>query len=161
VPDFVRQRLSNLVPARRESWQTTKEENPMRRRVVLAVLAAPASVFGLAARPAVAATDTWFSQFAFEAAQAAGKPILVDVWASWCPICAKQAPTLAALAADPAFKDMLVLKVNYDTQKDVVRAFGVRMQSTLIVFHGAKETGRTVGETDPEAIRALLASGLG
>lgn len=133
----------------------------MRRRVVLAALAAPAFALALAARPAAAAPDTVFSQFAFEAAQAAGKPILVDVWASWCPICARQAPTLARLSADPAFKDMLILRVDYDKQKDIVRAFGVRMQSTLIVFHGTRETARAVGETDPESIRALLASGLG
>jgi thioredoxin-like negative regulator of GroEL len=133
----------------------------MRRRCLLAALAAPALGLALSRHRALAAPDTLFSQFAFDAAQAAGKPILVDVWASWCPICAKQAPTLATLAADPAFHDLVVLKVDFDRQKDVVRAFGVRMQSTLIVFHGARETARAVGETSPEAIRALLASGLG
>jgi thiol-disulfide isomerase/thioredoxin len=131
-----------------------------RRQFARAVLAAAA--LGLAARASVAAdVTTPFSRQAFAAAQAAGKPILVDVWASWCPTCAKQAPTLLTLAADPAFKDLVVFRVNFDTEKDVLRAFGVRMQSTLIMFHGVKETARAVGETDPEAIRALLASGFG
>jgi thiol-disulfide isomerase/thioredoxin len=141
--------------------ERTSKEARMRRRHLLAALAAPALAFAWPGGRALAAPDTLFSQFAFDAAQAAGRPILVDVWASWCPICAKQAPTLATLAADPAFKDLVVLKVDFDTQKDVVRAFGVRMQSTLIVFHGTKETARAVGETNPGAIRALLASGLG
>ena len=30
------------------------------------------------------------------------------------------------------------------------------MQSTLITFKGEKETGRSVGETKPEAIASLL-----
>ena len=102
-----------------------------------------------------------FTPAAFAAAQAAGKPILVHIWASWCPTCAKQTPTLATLAGDPAFKDMAVFRVDFDAQKDVVRQFGARMQSTLIVFHGSKETGRAVGETAPGAIRALLLTGLG
>jgi hypothetical protein len=30
------------------------------------------------------------------------------------------------------------------------------MQSTLIVFHGATRKGVSVGDTDPESIKALL-----
>ena len=111
-------------------------------------------VFGIAS--ARAATEAPFTAEAFAAAQKAGKPILVDVWASWCPTCAKQAPILSKLSADPAFKDLTIFRVDYDTQKDVVRDLGVRMQSTLIAFHGAKEAGRSAGETNPDRIRALL-----
>jgi thiol-disulfide isomerase/thioredoxin len=35
------------------------------------------------------AAMTEFTMAAFKAAQKAGKPILVDVWASWCPTCVK------------------------------------------------------------------------
>ena len=111
-------------------------------------------VFGIAS--ARAATEVPFTAEGFAAAQKAGKPILVDVWASWCPTCAKQAPILSKLSADPAFKDLTIFRVDYDTQKDVVRDLGVRMQSTLIAFHGAKEAGRSAGETNPDRIRALL-----
>lgn len=130
-----------------------------RRRLLQASLAVP--LLALAARRAGAAElGTPFTPEAFAAAQAAGKPILVHVWASWCPTCARQTPTLATLLDDAAFKGMAVFRVNFDTQKDVVREFGARMQSTLIVFHGKTETGRAVGVTDPAAIRALLAGGL-
>jgi thioredoxin-like negative regulator of GroEL len=133
----------------------------MRRRHFLqALLAAPPIAAGLSGRRAAAAPFVWFTQPAFAAAQAAGKPILVDVWASWCPVCAKQAPTLAAVETDPAFGELSIFKVNFDTQKDVLRAFGVQKQSTLIAFHGAREIGRATGITAPEEIRALLASAL-
>ncbi len=123
----------------------------MRRLVVLAVM-----LMGLSA-PAFAATEAAYTKEGFAQAQAAGKPILVDVWASWCPTCKAQAPTLASIVADPAYKDLVVLKVDFDAQKDALQAFGVRMQSTLIAFKGASEVGRSTGDTDPASIKALVA----
>jgi len=37
-----------------------------------------------------------------------------------------------------------------------VKYFGARMQSTLITFKGATETARSVGDTEPSSIAALL-----
>ena len=125
------------------------------RRSVIAVALAGA-LAGLAAGQARAATEAPFDQAAFAASQRAGKPILVDVTASWCPTCAKQRPILARLREDPAFRDLQVYTVDFDTRKDVLRAMGVQMQSTLIVFHGDKEVGRSTGVVDEAAIRALL-----
>ncbi|MBS0559055.1 MAG: thioredoxin family protein [Proteobacteria bacterium] len=128
----------------------------MKRRALLAATLG-AGILAGAAGSTRAATEKPFTQATFAAAQKAGKPILVHVWASWCPTCKAQAPTLAAIEADPANKDLLVLKVNFDDQKDVVNAFGVRMQSTLIAFRGTKEEGRSTGDTDPGSIKALVA----
>lgn len=105
-----------------------------------------------------AEVGTPFTAAAFEAAQKAGKPILIDVNAPWCPVCKAQAPTLAALPAAPEFAGLTIFSVDFDTQKDVLRALGVQKQSTLIVFAGSKETGRAIGETDPYAIRKLVAT---
>lgn len=110
----------------------------------------------LAAGAARAATEAPFEPQAFAAAQQAGKPILVDVWASWCPTCATQAPILHQMSADPAFKDLTIFKVDFDTQKDALRALAVRSQSTLIAFRGNTEVGRSVGDTRADSIRALL-----
>ena len=103
-----------------------------------------------------AATEAPFTQPAFAAAQQQDKPILVDITASWCPTCAKQRPILAQLEKDPAFKDLQVYTVDFDTQKDVVRAMGAQMQSTLVVFHGAAEKGRSTGDTNAASIETLL-----
>ena len=103
-----------------------------------------------------AATEAPFTAQAFTAAQQDGKPILIDISATWCPTCAKQRPIVSKLMNDPAFRDLVVYQVDFDTQKDVVRAMGAQMQSTLIVFHGGAEKGRSTGETNPAAIRALL-----
>jgi thioredoxin 1 len=103
-----------------------------------------------------AASQTPFSNDAFQKAQAAGKPILIDVYASWCPVCRAQQPVLGELTSQPKFKDLAVFRIDYDTQKEAVRRFGVTMQSTLIVFKDAKETGRSVGDSRRESIAALL-----
>jgi thioredoxin 1 len=50
--------------------------------------------------------------------------------------------------------------VDFDSQKQEVRDFGARWQSTRIVFKGAKEVGRSVGDTDPSTIAALLAKAM-
>ena len=97
-----------------------------------------------------------FDQTAFEAAQAAGKPILIEVSAPWCPTCKAQAPILSRLRNDPRFKELVSLNIDFDSQKDLLRKFNVQMQSTLIVFEGKQETGRSTGDTNAGSIEALL-----
>src|SRR5262245_58090341 len=65
-----------------------------------------------------------------------GKPILVDIFAPWCPTCRVQKPILEELTAKPEFRDLVVLVVDFDHQ--TVRALKVQQQSTLIVYKGAE-----------------------
>jgi len=50
----------------------------------------------------------------------------------------------------------VIFSVDFDSQKDLVNRFGVRMQSTLIAFRGEKEEGRSVGDTNRTSIYALV-----
>jgi thiol-disulfide isomerase/thioredoxin len=111
----------------------------------------------LTASAASAATVTAYTPQAFADAQKSGAPILVFVEASWCPTCAKIRPILADLYKSPSTDALRVFDVDFDTQKDVVKEFGVRVQSTLIAFHGTTEEARTTGVTDPAAIKDLVA----
>ena len=97
-----------------------------------------------------------YSPAAFDAAAKAGRSILVEIQAPWCPTCRAQAPILSQLESEAKYGDLLVVRVDFDSQKDAVRRFGARVQSTLITFKGAAETGRSVGETNPASIAALL-----
>lgn len=126
------------------------------RRRLVAGLAVVASLVSTAL--AAAAEHRPFDRAAFEAAQAQGRPILVDVYADWCPTCRAQAPVVSRATQAPQHAQLLVLKLNYDKQKADWRRLGVRRQSTLIAFKGRAETGRSVGETDPAAISRLLAA---
>lgn len=99
-----------------------------------------------------------FDDAAFEAAQAAGKPVLIDVTASWCPTCRAQKPILERLEAE--FPSLIVYEIDFDSRKDLLKRFRVRVQSTLIVFKGTEEVGRSTGDTNPASIQALVARGL-
>jgi thiol-disulfide isomerase/thioredoxin len=101
-----------------------------------------------------------FTSQAFAAAQAQGRPILVEVHANWCPTCRAQAPVVQSVARSPEFDGLVVFRLDFDRQLTERRALGVRVQSTLIAFHGGRETGRSAGDTDPDAIAALLFTAL-
>lgn len=111
----------------------------------------------LAAAPARAAERVnYTTEAAFDALMKSGRSILVEIHAPWCPTCKAQTPILSKLESEPKFKDLLVVHVDFDSQKDAVLRFEAPMQSTLIVFKGGKETGRSVGDTKPDSIAALL-----
>ncbi|WP_439574501.1 thioredoxin family protein [Phreatobacter sp.] len=101
-----------------------------------------------------------FTPAAFQAAQAAGRPILVEVSAPWCPTCRAQKPILSDLTASERFRGFVVLTVDFDSQKDVLRQLRVQMQSTLIVFRGTEEKGRSTGDTNRASIETLLAKAI-
>lgn len=121
-----------------------------------ALLFASSPLVAGGARAASFPEETPFTPAAFSAAQKAGDPILVHVTAPWCTTCAAQKPIVDALRKRPDFANLKVFNVDFDTQKPLLRKLGVQMQSTLIVYKGARETGRSSGETEPGAIRALL-----
>ena len=126
------------------------------RRFLNGALMAGALMVATSLAPLWASTAVPFSAEAFKAAQASGSPILVEIHADWCPTCKAQNPILEKLTAEPKFKDLKVFRVDFDAMKPVVKEFGARMQSTLIVFKGSAEQGRSVGDTREASIAALL-----
>ena len=123
-----------------------------------------AGVLGAAAlgapRGAEAAEKVDYTPDVFDAAQKAGRSILVEIHATWCPTCKAQAPILSELEKDERFKNLLVIHVDFDSQKDAVQRFGARMQSTLITFKSGRETARSVGDTNRDSIAALLSKAI-
>ena len=105
---------------------------------------------------AAAMSPTAYSQKAFAAAQAAGKPILLHITAPWCPTCKAQKPILGKLETEPKFKNLVVLNIDFDSQKALLRKLHVVQQSTLIAYKGKTEVGRSVGDTNAASIAALV-----
>ena len=130
----------------------------LNKRHILGALALTAALsFGTAA---LAMDKKPFDIKAFEAAQAAGQSILVEVHAPWCPVCKAQAPILGKLAGEQKFKNMVRFNVDFDSQKDLLRKFNVQKQSTLIAFKGKQESARSTGDTAAASIEALLAKAI-
>lgn len=131
----------------------------MFRSLTAFALTAVAAV--LLAAPAAAAERQPFTTAALAAAQSKGRPILVEVKAWWCPVCASQGRTIKATTAAPQYNNLLILSINYDKQKAEWKALGAQKQSTLIGYSGAREVGRVVYTTDKAAINGLLAKTIG
>jgi thioredoxin 1 len=103
---------------------------------------------------------TEYTKDAFEAAQAAGGPIIIEVSATWCPVCKAQAPILASLKSRPEYRDVAFFEIDFDTQKDALQSLRVSKQSTLIAFKGKAEITRTTGDTSAAGIEKLFKSAI-
>ena len=54
----------------------------------------------------------------------AGKPLLVNLWATWCAPCVAEMPTLDAVAAEYKAKGLTVLTISQDSQgESVIKPF--------------------------------------
>ena len=126
----------------------------------LAKTAFAAAAMVASATAAQAAEVRQFDRAAFVAAQAAGRPILVEVRAWWCPVCASQGATIRDTIADPAYADLIVFRLSFDGQKRELRSFAVNKQGTLLAYRGAAQVGRLDFVTDKPRIRALIAQTL-
>ncbi len=62
--------------------------------------------------------------------------------------------------ARPEFRNYTVLKVNFDTRKDLLCEFRVAMQSTLIIYRATLELTRSTGDASEDSIAASLRKAL-
>jgi thiol-disulfide isomerase/thioredoxin len=97
-----------------------------------------------------------FNQKDFDALTSSGKPVILDISATWCPTCKAQKPIIDGLMKQPAYKDVTLMTIDFDTNKPTLKKFKVTMQSTLVAFKGAKEVGRSVGDTSPQGLEGLI-----
>jgi thioredoxin-like negative regulator of GroEL len=124
----------------------------IRRLLLACLLTAGSWAHALEIRP--------YNNAELTAAQQAGQPVVVIFHADWCPTCKVQQQTLESLKKEGGL-DLTVLVADYDKEKELRRVHKVRSQSTLVAFRGNKETGRIVGDTSADKIRALLKTALG
>ena len=129
------------------------------RRHLLAALALGALVLSTATADALTRRLP-FDQKAFAEAQASGRPILVEFYTTWCPVCKVQRPFLTTLGQNPKYQKIAYFEIDFDRHKELAREFRVHKQSTLIVFKGKNEIARSTGDTNKTSIEALVAKSL-
>ncbi len=93
-----------------------------------------------------------FSMERFESLQEEGALILVDVYADWCPTCARQQEILKRYQQERDEVDLHILTVDFDTQKNWVRHFRAPRQSTLLLYRGEEQLWFSVAETGADVI---------
>ncbi len=124
------------------------------RRLFLVV----SGLFGLAVLAASGARAFEIQPYTRAAAQSAidsGKVVVLEVYASWCPVCMMQASSVEAIKDKPNYKNISFFRIDYDAQKDVVNKLNAP-RSTLIVYRGGKEVGRESWGPSQEDVAKVL-----
>ena len=99
-----------------------------------------------------------FNQAEFDTLQKAGQPIFLKVHADWCSTCKAQDPIVQSQVDHPDNQNITFFVIDFDKEKRLLRSMRITRQSTLVTFKDGKEVGRTVGDTTPAGIAALVAT---
>lgn len=88
------------------------------------------------------------------------KPVLVDLWASWCGPCRAMEPTIEEVAKEFEGK-MDIAKLNVDENPDLAQKLDVMSIPTLMVFKNGQPVSRLVGLQAKERLSGAMTAALG
>ena len=63
------------------------------------------------------------------------KPILLNFWATWCPYCREERPSLNALYKEYKDRDLVIIAVSVDKSEETVKRFLKRTPLDFVVLH--------------------------
>ncbi len=85
----------------------------------------------------------------------AGKPAVIDFWATWCGPCKRVAPIIEELAEEYEGK-AIVGKVDVEEQDELAFKFGIRNIPTVLFIKGGEVVDKIVGATTKDAYEEKL-----
>jgi thioredoxin 1 len=96
-------------------------------------------------------SDATFEREALEA----GRTVVVDFGAPWCPPCRAMEPVFEELAG--RFEGSVsFLKMNIDDNPATAQRYGIKSIPTFLIFDGGREVERVVGATGKEALARIV-----
>ena len=84
----------------------------------------------------------------------ADKPVLVDFWAEWCGPCQIMGPIVDEVAEER--NDIIIGKLNVDTQPEIALRYNVMSIPTLILFENGEEAQKSIGLISKEELLELI-----
>lgn len=84
----------------------------------------------------------------------ADKPVLVDFWAEWCGPCQMMGPIVDEVAEER--NDLIIGKLNVDTQPEIALRYNVMSIPTLILFKNGEEAQKSIGLISKEELLELI-----
>lgn len=91
----------------------------------------------------------------FDALLASKLPVLLDVYADWCPPCRRIAPLVEQLSV-ALERRAVVAKLDSDASPNLIAKLGINSLPTFIVFDKGAELHRMVGLQSRETLLARL-----
>lgn len=83
------------------------------------------------------------------------KPVMLDLWASWCGPCKMLAPIVEQISEE--HPEITVGKINVDEEQQLADAFGVSAIPMVVLVKGGKVAASSVGyKSKDELVRELL-----
>jgi thiol-disulfide isomerase/thioredoxin len=67
-----------------------------------------------------------------------GKLLVLNFWASWCPPCVEETPSMSQFASDYAAKGVVVLGISVDKDEKAYRAFLQRFRPAFLTLRESK-----------------------
>jgi len=125
----------------------------------LALWAVPLLLFSIAlylGAGAVSREAERFTPERFAALQAEETLVLVEIHATWCVTCRRQREIVRRYRELHPEVDLVLLSIDFDTQKPAVEALGAKYQSTLVLYRGRERLWYSVAETREQVIFAAL-----
>lgn len=83
------------------------------------------------------------------------KPVLIDFFADWCGPCKMMSPVLKQVK-DTLGDEVVILKINVDTNQTLAAQYAVRGVPTFILFKGGKQLWRQSGVLQKEALIKII-----
>ena len=110
-------------------------------------------------RPADDLLTGWeeYDETKFTEYQKAGEPILVEVYAPWCPTCLLQHKAFETLVENGEAPKIRAIRVDFDTNEAFRQRHGLYSTGMLLVYKNGLEVSRAAGLVTPEKIKAFLA----
>lgn len=146
----------------KQKTQTSKSLGKLFRRIFLTLglimlvpISAAVFMVSRAPSPIIQGWEEYSAQ-GFNARMADGAPILVEVYASWCPICLLQHRALEAMHAEGYDLPARTIRVDFDKNKDFLERFNFKHTGTLVLFHQGQEIARKSGLVSADEIKAFL-----
>lgn len=111
-------------------------------------------------RPSDPVLPGWeeYSTPRFEELMQRGEPLLVEVYAPWCPTCLLQHRALETLHAEGRGPQIRAIRVDFDRDTDFLERYAFRHTGTMVLYNHGRETARQAGLVTPEKIEAFLSN---